>query len=81
MFYHHFSIVAAISTRVSRAAWNQFYTISEPREIDTRYKYKIFFFVVEQFALELHVACPTTLALKLLLFTSCYGAIYKPKNG
>ena len=80
MFYHHITIVAAISPRVDRSAWNPYYTISEPTEIDTRYEDKVFLFVMEQFTSELYVAGPTILALKLL-FTSRYGAIYKPTNG
>jgi len=36
---------------------------------------------MEQFTLELYVASPTILTLKLLLFISHYAAIYMPKNG
>jgi hypothetical protein len=46
-----------------------------------RYEYKVFLFVMEQFTLELYVAGPTILALKLLQFTRRYGAIYKPSKG
>ena len=81
LFYHHFLIAATISTRLGRAAWKRFYTTSEPTETDTRYEYKVLIFVTAQFTFELYVAGPTILALKLLLFTSVYGAIYKLTNG
>jgi hypothetical protein len=64
---------------MGRAAWNQFYTISEAADIDTRYEYKVSVYVMEQFTFEAYVAGPTILALRLLLLTSLYGAIYKPK--